>query len=199
MSRILALSDIHGFTAEARLLLEAAAYEPGRDRLFLLGDYIDYEPHTWSSLNDVMELASGGAVALAGNMERHLQRHLERELASRGSLDSASSAQLQFLQSLPLHAAEGGWLFVHAGIRPGLPLERQTEPDLIGIREEFWGAADAPPMQPSGLGRQAAQGCRRLMSCSATRRRTRSERRRESCGMAPASSASTPGPSTGCG
>ncbi|MGK9251129.1 metallophosphoesterase [Paenibacillus humicus] len=158
MSRILALSDIHGFTAEARLLLEAAAYEPGRDRLFLLGDYIDYEPHTWSSLNDVMELASGGAVALAGNMERHLQRHLERELASRGSLDSASSAQLQFLQSLPLHAAEGGWLFVHAGIRPGLPLERQTEPDLIGIREEFWGAADAPPMQPFGTGETGGAG-----------------------------------------
>ncbi len=146
MSRILTISDIHGFAAEARSLLEAAAYEPGRDRLYLLGDYIDYEPHTWSSLNDVMEWTAGGAVALAGNMERHL----ERELESRDVLDAASTAQLSFLKSLPLHAAEGGWLFVHAGIRPGVPLELQAERDLIGIREEFWGADDASPTLVSG-------------------------------------------------
>ncbi|PLT44601.1 serine/threonine protein phosphatase [Paenibacillus pasadenensis] len=147
------MSDIHGFTAEARRLLQAAAYEPGRDKLFLLGDYIDYEPCTWSSLDEIMELTAGGAVALAGNMERHLQRHLEQELESRGSLDHGSSVQLQFLKRLPLHAAAGGWLFVHAGIRPGVPLERQAERDLIGIREEFWGAAEAaeaPPMHGGG-------------------------------------------------
>ena len=31
----------------------------------------------------------------------------------------------------------GGYVFVHAGIRPGIPLSRQTEEDLLWIREEF--------------------------------------------------------------
>ena len=44
---------------------------------------------------------------------------------------------LQFLQSLALHASFGDYLFVHAGLRPGVPLEKQVEEDLIWIREAF--------------------------------------------------------------
>ena len=36
-----------------------------------------------------------------------------------------------------LTCSEGGYLFVHAGIRPGLPLDKQTSEDLIWIREPF--------------------------------------------------------------
>ncbi|MCE8533784.1 serine/threonine protein phosphatase [Ruegeria pomeroyi] len=42
-----------------------------------------------------------------------------------------------FLAGLPNYHQEGALLFVHAGIRPGLPLERQVENDLIWIRQEF--------------------------------------------------------------
>jgi serine/threonine protein phosphatase 1 len=44
---------------------------------------------------------------------------------------------LQFLQSLPLYASFGDYLFVHAGLRPGVELEKQVEEDLIWIREPF--------------------------------------------------------------
>lgn len=44
---------------------------------------------------------------------------------------------LAFLENLPLWHREGPLLFVHAGIRPGVPLEQQTEDDLIWIRDEF--------------------------------------------------------------
>ncbi|MBT5038450.1 MAG: serine/threonine protein phosphatase, partial [Rhodospirillaceae bacterium] len=32
---------------------------------------------------------------------------------------------------------EGGYLFVHAGIRPGIPIEQQTRHDLTFSREGF--------------------------------------------------------------
>lgn len=44
---------------------------------------------------------------------------------------------VEFLQNLPTHHLENGFLFVHAGIRPDVPLEAQTEDDLIWIRNEF--------------------------------------------------------------
>ena len=42
-----------------------------------------------------------------------------------------------FLDGLVPYHAEDGMLFVHAGIRPGVALEDQTEDDLIWIRQEF--------------------------------------------------------------
>ncbi|WP_119680484.1 metallophosphoesterase family protein [Indioceanicola profundi] len=42
-----------------------------------------------------------------------------------------------FLQGLRLHLRVGGYLFVHAGIRPGVKLERQKPEDLLWIRDAF--------------------------------------------------------------
>jgi serine/threonine protein phosphatase 1 len=44
---------------------------------------------------------------------------------------------LHFFQSLNLCYRAGDYFFVHAGVRPGVALDRQTEEDLIWIREEF--------------------------------------------------------------
>lgn len=46
-------------------------------------------------------------------------------------------AHLDFLAGLPLSARFGSCLFVHAGIRPGVPLEHQDPEDLYWIRDEF--------------------------------------------------------------
>ncbi len=42
-----------------------------------------------------------------------------------------------FLDNLPISLKIGQYLFVHAGIRPGIALERQTEEDMMWIREPF--------------------------------------------------------------
>lgn len=42
-----------------------------------------------------------------------------------------------FLQCLRNTYQCGDYLFVHAGIRPGVPLEQQVQDDLIWIRDEF--------------------------------------------------------------
>jgi serine/threonine protein phosphatase 1 len=42
-----------------------------------------------------------------------------------------------FLAGLPLTHDDGRYLFVHAGIRPGVSLESQAEEDLLWIRQDF--------------------------------------------------------------
>lgn len=42
-----------------------------------------------------------------------------------------------YLAGLPLTHDDGTHLFVHAGIRPGVPLDRQDPEDLVWIREAF--------------------------------------------------------------
>lgn len=44
---------------------------------------------------------------------------------------------LLFLRDLALHHRIGPYLFVHAGVRPGVPLHQQSRQDLLWIREPF--------------------------------------------------------------
>ncbi len=43
----------------------------------------------------------------------------------------------EFLKTLPLCASYGDFFFVHAGVKPGVPLKEQREEDLLWIREDF--------------------------------------------------------------
>lgn len=55
-------------------------------------------------------------------------------------------AHLNFLRNLSLSECRGDYFFVHAGVKPGVPLDAQEEDDLLWIREEFH---DAPaPARP---------------------------------------------------
>jgi serine/threonine protein phosphatase 1 len=47
------------------------------------------------------------------------------------------AAHVTFLESLQLMHLAGDYLFVHAGIRPGVPLDAQRPADLMWIREPF--------------------------------------------------------------
>lgn len=42
-----------------------------------------------------------------------------------------------FLESLLPYHIEGDYAFVHAGVRPGVPIDQQQEVDLLWIREDF--------------------------------------------------------------
>lgn len=44
---------------------------------------------------------------------------------------------VDWLADLPLTHREGDYFFVHAGVRPGVALEKQKEDDLLWIREPF--------------------------------------------------------------
>lgn len=42
-----------------------------------------------------------------------------------------------FIEKMPLYHRLAGMIFVHAGIRPGFPMDTQDEDDLLWIRDEF--------------------------------------------------------------
>lgn len=44
---------------------------------------------------------------------------------------------INWMETLPTSHRVGDYLFVHAGIRPGIPLSRQRPADLLWIREAF--------------------------------------------------------------
>ena len=49
---------------------------------------------------------------------------------------------LKFLQGLGLNCVIGDYVFVHAGLRPGVPLSDQVPADLLWIRNEFLDAQE---------------------------------------------------------
>ncbi|MCM2562831.1 serine/threonine protein phosphatase [Lutimaribacter sp. EGI FJ00015] len=51
--------------------------------------------------------------------------------------ETVPDAHQRFLRHLQLSHRAGGLFFAHAGIRPGVPLDAQTETDLLWIRQEF--------------------------------------------------------------
>jgi serine/threonine protein phosphatase 1 len=50
-------------------------------------------------------------------------------------------SHVRFLQSLRTSFSHGRYFLCHAGVRPGVPLERQSDQDLMWIRDEFLNSA----------------------------------------------------------
>jgi serine/threonine protein phosphatase 1 len=51
--------------------------------------------------------------------------------------DTIPAAHLDFLRNLSLMHRDGGYAFVHAGIRPGVALGNQARDDLLRMRQPF--------------------------------------------------------------
>ena len=80
-------------------------------------------------------LMNGGEATLASYGLTHLpQASAEASAACRAAIPDHHRA---FLSGLPRTAEHGTYLFVHAGVDPGRPLENQAPDDLIWIREPF--------------------------------------------------------------
>jgi len=132
--------------------------------LLHIGDYIDRGP---DSAGVIERLAAGPplpdvpTVNLLGNHEQTMIEALSGDRAAgtdwlyhggRQALESwgidpdspketwaagIPPRHLAFVQGLPLSHRDGGYLFVHAGIRPGIALEAQTKEDMLRIRTPF--------------------------------------------------------------
>ena len=50
---------------------------------------------------------------------------------------------MNWLRSRPCSLASGEYFFVHAGVRPGIPLAKQSDDDLLWIRDEFTSTDDS--------------------------------------------------------
>jgi serine/threonine protein phosphatase 1 len=82
-------------------------------------------------------LYSYGVQAWGSDPSLRELRRLRRDL-----LAVLPAGHLRFLHGLRLTWSEGDYLFVHAGVRPGVPLDRQDPADLTGIRRPFLTSRD---------------------------------------------------------
>jgi len=92
-------------------------------------------------------LAYGGLATLKSYGVRRLDPAIETDLDTmgRGLAAAMPDRHLQLLKTLKTFEVLGDYLFVHAGIRPGIPLARQTADDLLFIREPFLSSPEQHP------------------------------------------------------
>jgi serine/threonine protein phosphatase 1 len=76
----------------------------------------------------------GGRATLASYGVTRIGSVQQAQSAARDHIDVED---LNFIAARPCQFACGNVVFVHAGIRPGIPLEAQTEQDLVWIRDPF--------------------------------------------------------------
>lgn len=94
--------------------------------------------------HETMMLDAEDPRSAEGAMEFWLENGGAETLASYGATprDADPFARipeqhLEFLRHCPLRFQAGDYLFVHAGIRPGVSIDRQDPFDLLWIREPF--------------------------------------------------------------
>jgi serine/threonine protein phosphatase 1 len=147
--RLLAVGDIHGCLDALRTLLRKVQPTP-QDTIVFLGDYVDRGPDSRGVIDFLLKFVElfPQTVFLKGNHEAmfldYLQGGLKFPFLQNGGISTlASYAQgvpaghRDFLQRLRLYHETETHIFVHAGLRPALPLAEQQEEDLLWIREEF--------------------------------------------------------------
>jgi serine/threonine protein phosphatase 1 len=107
------------------------------DRMFrrFLRDPAEPEPGLRAGLS-WLHPALGGAATLASYGLRNAgDRPVGKAHAD--ALSMVPPEHMAFIDALPTSYTSPGHILVHAGIRPGVPMEDQTETDLVWIRAAF--------------------------------------------------------------
>jgi serine/threonine protein phosphatase 1 len=159
---IVQLRDLH-----ARIAADLRARPVASALLIHLGDYVDKGGDSRAVLDHLIDLVPPpglDVLNLTGNHEETMLAALSGDGAAaadwlwgggRATLEAwgidpdspredwpqhFAPHHLRFLRRLHLHHQEGGYLFVHAGIRPGIALQDQSREDLLRIRHDFLGS-----------------------------------------------------------
>jgi len=85
----------------------------------------------WKAFGASETLRSYGVEPPAGDDPRDIAR------AHQAFLAALPEPHFKFLDGLAYAHSIGDYFFVHAGVRPGVPFERQSPQDLMWIRDEF--------------------------------------------------------------
>ncbi|MBY9064137.1 serine/threonine protein phosphatase [Sphingomonas yunnanensis] len=120
--------------------LLAFAQDPGFESRFLLGNHedamLDYLDGRISGLG--WSKHGGDATLRSYGVAPPREESRSAWAACRDPFRAAvPPTHRVFLERLELAVAQDSLLFVHAGIRPGVPLDRQEKRDLLWIRSEF--------------------------------------------------------------
>jgi bis(5'-nucleosyl)-tetraphosphatase (symmetrical) len=131
------VGDIQGCYAEFAQLLDLLAFDPARDRLWLVGDLVNRGPDSLSVLRHVKSLGAAATTVL-GNHDLHLlivaagHRAAHPHDTLSAILEASDRDELlDWLRRRPLVVREGELLLVHAGLLPSW-----TPTDAVALSSE---------------------------------------------------------------
>jgi len=162
MARLIAVGDIHAQYYMLQDLLHKIKPNEA-DKFVFLGDYIDRGRYSKKVVDYLLDFDEKyNCVFLRGNHEDMLLDYLELEQKAKygeaylsnggrktiisyaGKMvnsaefkNSIPEAHIQFFLNTRDYYIEDNYLFVHAGVAPNKPLEKQNRGDLLWIRDEF--------------------------------------------------------------
>jgi len=158
MDKIFAIGDIHGSIDRLQDLMQKIPIDFANDTLLFIGDYIDRGPGSVEVVDYLMDLKKRvpEIILLKGNHEDMLEKYLDGTdrftyllNGGQNTLDSYLSKtprsdsfpipaeHIDFFKSLRLYYETEAYIFVHAGLRPKIPLASQKTEDLLWIRDKF--------------------------------------------------------------
>ena len=139
MERTIVIGDVHGCYFELMALLEEIRVRD-TDRLISVGDLIAKGPANREVLEFVRHQRNCESVM--GNNEHLLWQYYCGQKSKLEPAHYRTIAELgkefgdymDMISRFPYYIELGNYLVVHAGIRPGVPLQRQTVEDLTRLR-----------------------------------------------------------------
>jgi serine/threonine protein phosphatase 1 len=161
MNKIFAIGDVHGCLEKLKELMSKINIDSRNDTLVFIGDYIDRGRFSREVIDYILQLQGKykNLVCLLGNHESMFLRYLdgvdEDMYLVNGGINSIHSYKISlsddverrkskipadhqsFLKSLLPYYETKNYIFVHAGLRPGVPMAKQELYDLLWIRYEF--------------------------------------------------------------
>lgn len=150
MSKVIIIGDVHGCLPELLELVEKTGWDPKEDRLILAGDLVDRGPQS----ADVVKWARENAEIVRGN---HDDRYVQLHQKMKWHAKNPKNLKPQWLNNYPdriviykgLSEEDHQWLanspvriwlpqyktvVVHAGFKPGVPLEDQDDNTMMHVR-----------------------------------------------------------------
>jgi serine/threonine protein phosphatase 1 len=156
--RTFIVGDIHGCLGMLKRLMDRIDWRPEKDRLIFLGDYIDRGEDSRGVVDFILGLLETSSLirCVKGNHEDLFLDFLnggEFEMfLMNGGVTTMQSYQMEvrkdapriipqdhmaFFKGLHLWVELEDYYLVHAGLRPGVDLQSQSQEDLLWIREPF--------------------------------------------------------------
>lgn len=159
MGKFFAIGDIHGCISYLEGLFAKITVNSAEDTIVFIGDYVDRGPDPRGVIEYILELKERyQVICLMGNHERMMLDYHDygsnKDLwfmnggtstvvayglksTPEGKKLSIPDEHLQFFRSLLPYYETEDYIFVHAGLKAGVPLPDQEMIDLVWIREDF--------------------------------------------------------------